>query len=127
MSTQTNPGAAQGDAPTEPKAPRSFGATLKDGAGNLLRFTSVVRKDGTVDMHATYITKNKDGEPVSARGASQKFPNVEGGRKGLEKAVVKAKEAGWAASKAAGVARVKPDTFDLSSLPTPKAAPKVKA
>lgn len=127
---QENPAAdaaaAQGTAPVEEKQPRSFGQSLKDGAGNVLRFTSVVRKDGTVDMHATHITKDKNGEPLSARGASQSFTSIEAGRKGLEKAVNKAKDAGWSASKGAGAAKQKPDTFDLSTLPTPKAAPKVK-
>jgi hypothetical protein len=121
MSTEPNPAAdAQGTAPVEPKQPRSFGSSLKDGAGNILRFTSVVRKDGTVDMHATHITKDKEGKPVSARGASQKFPNLEAGRAGLEKAARKAKDAGWSQSKGAGVARQKPDTFDLASLPKPR-------
>lgn len=118
MTDQTAPAAATATAPS-----KSYGTSLSDPSGAMLRFTALVRKDGTVTTFGTYHDGKRDAEGKainpSQRGATKQHPDMAAARKEIDKLTKGAIEKGWQAKKARAF-RSKADSFAADSLPTAK-------
>lgn len=100
--------------------PKSTGVTLHDAAGDVMRVTAVVKKDGTATTYVIHRVLDDEGKTKSAtRGATQFHPNMDAAVSAVEKIKAQLVAAGWQARQTR-VGAAKPDAFDLAHLPAPK-------
>jgi hypothetical protein len=99
--------------------PKSTGVSLFDEAGNTMRITAVVKKDGTASTYVVHKVLGSDGKTkTQTRGATQVHDDMEAARAALDRIKKKAVSAGWQ-EKTSKVGRAKPDEFDIAHLPKP--------
>jgi hypothetical protein len=110
----------------EEKRPvRSVNVNLRDGHGSRLKISVKAKKDGTATTFAVHSTKGGAGKKwVNVRGATEHHAGVEAARVEFEKLVATALKAGWVRRERSGGFKAKPDAFDASHLPSPKATKK---
>jgi len=101
------------------KASDSYSARLVDGVGSELKFQAKT-KNGKTESYVFYRpAKGSDGKrPRGKRGVTQTHTDLTAAKSAIDSLVNKQLAAGW--GKPARFGAVRPDEFDVRSIPAPR-------